>query len=140
MTQVEFLSNPEICTKEVLQQVLEAARKHNYGVKLLTYTLYPDVESLILALSVEPPKIRFSEFAEDWSGKSNLDFLMICVQQLLGSTNTLTGKLEAAIARTQAAQNERAEQQEKIIEEMQQRFQKLELKVFGRSTNKGVEL
>jgi len=90
LTQQDFLSDPEICTREVLQQILEATRKwvdSGYlGMSSGVYSI-PNVraalpnEVLLRDLCSEQPEIKFSDVLSCWSGKLNVDFLLICFRQ-----------------------------------------------------------
>jgi len=81
LTQQDFLSDPEICTREVLQQILEATRKWvDSGYLGMSSGVYSN-EVLLRDLCSEQPEIKFSDVLSCWSGKLNVDFLLICFRQ-----------------------------------------------------------
>jgi hypothetical protein len=98
LTQQEFLSDPEICTREVLQQILEAAwplhaKFFSLGFKCSPPKTPGDDADLIQALSTDESEIKFCDVLPNWSGEPNIDFLLICLKQQIPPNTFSAGDL-----------------------------------------------
>ena len=92
MTQQEFLSDPKICTKEVLRQILDAAKgwvadhdKNESWNKLAEKGWGRDEDLLIKLTEVDP--LRFCVLSPFVPGEPNPHFLMICLEQMVPQSN-----------------------------------------------------
>ena len=93
MTQQEFLSDPKICTKEVLRQILDAAKgwvadhDKNESWNKLAEKGWGRDEDLLIKLTEEDP-LHFCVLSPFVPGEPNPHFLMICLEQMVPQSNS----------------------------------------------------